>query len=421
MSKKIKIILFIVVLLVIAVMVVINLKKAQGDVIEITSTEVKRGDITRTVSGSGKVQPETDVNIAARISAEIIKIHVNEGEQVKKGRLLVELDRERYIAIVEQVESQQNSARASLKKAEADYVRVEDLYEKNLASQADLDAAEATKESAESSLNQAKASLKQARDDLGKTKLISPIDGTVTKIYKEEGEIAVGSQFQADVIMNVADLNHMEVLSEIDENEVILVHLQDKTKVEVDAIQDHMYEGEVTEIAHLATTRGAGTQEQVTNFEVTIGITSNVQRLRPGMSATVDIATETREDVLYVPIQTVTARELPDTTKATTVKDRRRETTQAPEHEWEDPNAPTKKEEGKKNLKEVVFIVVDGVAKMIPVESGISDDNNIEIISGLEEGQRVITGSYKALSKLLKDGSKVKEKKSETAKDESEK
>lgn len=423
MSKKLKIVLAVVVIIIIAVMIVLNLKKGQGDVIEVTMSEVKKGNITKTVSGSGKVQAEIDVKIAARISAEIIKIHVKEGDQVKKGQLLVELDRERYIAMVEQVESQLLSAQASVKKADADYVRVKDLYAKNLSSQSDLDAAEATKESALSLANQARAGLKQTKDDLEKTKLLSPIEGTVTKVYKEEGEIAVGSQFQADIVMNVADLNKMEVVSEIDENEVVVLHLGDKTKIEVDAIQDTTFDGKVTEIAHMATTRGAGTQEQVTNFEVKIAVTSNVQKLRPGMSSTVDIATETHDNVLYLPIQSVTAREISDTSKATMVKDRRKKTEKKPENEWEMEEGSDKKKEKEpiKNLKEVVFVVENNVAKIVPVQTSISDDTNIEVTLGLKEGQKVITGPYKALSKLLKDGSKVKEKKVLVGKEESEK
>jgi len=411
MSKKWKIIIFLAAVVVIAVMVVINLKKSQGDVIEVTTTAAQKGAITKTVSGSGKVQPETDVKIAARISAEIIKIHVKEGDLVRKGQLLAELDRERYVAQSEQVSSQLNSAQASVKKAEADYHRIKDLFEKNLTSQSDLDAAEATKESAQAALNQALATMKQAKDDLEKTKLISPIDGTVTKLYKEEGEIAVGSQFQADIIMNVADLNKMEVLSEIDENEVVIVHLGDRAKIEVDAIQDTTFDGRVSEIAHMATTRGAGTQEQVTNFEVKIAVTSNVQKLRPGMSATVDIATETHNNVIMVPIQSVAAREVPDSLKATKVEDRRKQTGAQPANEFDEGStASAAKKEPKKNLREVVFVVENNVAKMVPVQTGISDDNNIEITSGLKEGQLVVTGSYKALSKELKDGSKVKQK-----------
>jgi len=405
MSNKVKIIIALAAIAIIAAMVFVNLRKSRGEVIDITATEVKRGDISRTVSGSGKVQPVTDIKIAARISAEIKKIHVKEGDVVKQGQLLVELDRANYTAYAEQIQSQLSSARAAVKKADADYARIKGLFDKNLASQSELDAAEATRMSASASLDQARAALKQADDDLDKTRLVSPIDGTVTKLNKEEGEIAVGSQFQADIIMNLANLQDMEVLSEIDENEVVLVHLGDKTSIEVDAIPDTTFQGRVTEIAHVATTTNAGTQEQVTNFEVKVGVTSDVTKLRPGMSATVDILTETRPQVLYVPIQSVTARDL----KADSLKNSAGK--KKPAKENADPQASPRKDE-KKPLTEIVFVVNNGTVKAVPVKTGISDDNNIEIISGLTEGQKVVTGSYKALSKLLKDGSQVKEKKS---------
>jgi len=403
MSNKMKIIIAVAAVTIIAAMVLVNLRKSRGEVIEITSAEVKRGDISRTVSGSGKIQPVTDIKIAARISAEIKKIHVKEGDAVKQGQLLVELDRESLAAYVEQIQSQLTSAKAGVKKADADYARIKDLFGKNLASQAELDAAEATRQSAASSLDQTRAALKQAMDDLGKTRLTSPIDGTVTKLNKEEGEIAVGSQFQADIIMNLANLKDMEVLSEIDENEVVLLHLGDKTTIEVDAIRDTTFQGKVTEIAHVATTTGAGTQEQVTNFDVKIGITSNVDLLRPGMSATVDILTETRPQVLNVPIQAVTARDL----KADSLRNvgGKRKSGNLPTESGE------KKEDEKDEMTEVVFVVNSGTVKAVPVKTGISDDNNIEIISGLSEGQKIVTGSYKAISRLLKDGSQVKEKK----------
>ncbi len=408
MSNKVKIIIGLAAIAIIAAMVVVNLRKSRGEVIEVTATEVKRGDISRTVSGSGKVQPVTDIKIAARISAEIKKIHVKEGDIVKQGQLLVELDRANYTAYAEQIQSQMSSARAAVKKADADFARIKGLFDKNLASQADLDAAEATRMSASASLDQARAALKQADDDLDKTRLLSPIDGTVTKLNKEPGEIAVGSQFQADIIMNLANLKDMEVLSEIDENEVVLVHLSDKTSIEVDAIPDTSFQGRVTEIAHVATTTNAGTQEQVTNFEVKVGVTSDVAKLRPGMSATVDILTETRPNVLYVPIQAVTARDL----KADSLKNSaaRKKPARSEDSETADPGKKSKKET-KNELTEIVFVVQNNAVKAVPVKTGISDDNNIEIISGLSEGQKVVTGSYKALSKLLKDGSQVKEKK----------
>ena len=401
MSKKTKIIIFVVAALVLAAMIFVNLRKGKEAAVDVTLAEVKRGDITKIVSGSGKIQPETDVKIAARISAEIIKIHVKEGAQVKKGQPLVELDRQRYEAQLEQVESQVASAKAAVKKAEADWQRIKDLFSKNLTSQAELDAATANRESAASQLNQSLAYLKQSRDDLQKTRLSSPIDGTVTKLNKEEGEIAVGSQFSADVIMNIADLNLMETVVEIDENEVVLVSLGDSAKIEVDAIQDTLFKGVVTEIAHTATTRNEGTQEQITNFEVKVRVVTNVEKLRPGMSATVDIGTDTHKGVLYVPIQCVTAREVKEDSATTMTGKERREQKEGAER-GEAKKAPQ---------REVVFFVENNLAKQAPVKTGISDDNNIEILSGLKEGQKVVSGSYKALSKILKDGSAVKEKK----------
>ncbi|RPH97030.1 MAG: efflux RND transporter periplasmic adaptor subunit, partial [Calditrichaeota bacterium] len=268
MSKGKKLIIGIVVLAIIAVMVIVNLRKSHGKTIDVTVTEVKKGDITKNVSGSGYIQPEIDVQISARISSEIISLHVKEGDRVTKGQLLVELDRQRYEALVSRSESGVMSAEASLKRAKADYQRIKGLFDQNLVSQAELDAAEAEKLLAESNLKQAQAGLRESLDNLAKTRISAPMNGVVTRLNKEEGEIAVGSEFQADPIMTVSDLSRMEVLAEIDENDVVLIKLNDLTKIEVDAIPDTVLEGRVSEIAHEATTRGRGTQEQVTNFEV---------------------------------------------------------------------------------------------------------------------------------------------------------
>jgi len=388
MSKTLKIIIGVVVVVAIAIMVFVNLKKSHGKTVEVTTTKVERGNLTKTVSGSGYVQPEVDVQISARISAEIIKLHVKEGEVVRKGQLLVELDSQVYEAYKDKAESGVMSAQATLKKAEADYSRVSDLFKQSLASQAELDAKEADRLLAESQLRQAQASLHEAQDNLNKTRLLAPMDGVVTKLNKEEGEIAVGSQFQADPVMTVSDLSRMEVLAEIDENDVVLVSMNDATKIEVDAIPDTILDGVVSEIAHEATTRGRGTQEQVTNFEVKVAVTSKIAELRPGMSCTVDISTETHDSVLFVPIQCVTMRELEA-----------------------DSTANVEKNEKEDKRHEVVFVVEEGVAKAVSVETGISDDTNIEIKSGLEEGQEVVSGSYRAVSRDLKDGDQVKVKK----------
>ena len=265
MSKKAKIAILVIILVSISAYVFYILKKSSGPSIEVSVTTIEKGDITKTVSGSGYIQPEVDVDIAARISSEIMKIHVIEGEYVQKGQVLAELDKQRYEALVEEAESRLMSAKAGLKKAEADFARTNDLFAKNLTTKADLDAVEATKLSAQSQVQQANAYLKQTNDDLSKTLLTAPIAGTVTKLLKEEGEMAVGSQFQADPIMTVSDLSRMEVLSEIDENDVVLVNLNDETSIEIDAIPDTTFEGKVSEIAHTAhnpRTRYAGTSDK---------------------------------------------------------------------------------------------------------------------------------------------------------------
>ena len=401
---KKKIIIVVGVILLIVIFTIANLYKNKGGEIPVIVDEVKRGDITQVVSGPGKVQSEMEVKISANVSAEIIGLYVEEGEQVHKGQLLIELDRTKYIAAAERAKSNKKAAEANLTKAKNDYERAKDLYEKKLTSTADLENAEASLQLAESQLEQALASLKQAEDDLAKTKLYSPIDGVVTKVNKEVGEIALGSMFQADVILIVADLSKMEVLTEIDENDVVLVSEGDTADIEIDAFPDTTFLGTVSEIALIATTRGRGTQEEVTNFEAKIAIIDQVEGLRPGMSATVDIRTETRKGILLVPIQAVTVRDWGDVYKS-------EEKSTGKEKQISNKNDKTTKkaQKSKKDeMVEVVFVVENGIAKVVPVETGISSDTDVEIKKGLQEGQQIVTGSYRVLSKTLKDGSKVK-------------
>jgi len=423
MSPRKRVFLIIAAVVILAIIVFVNLKKHSGGSVEVTVEEVKRGRITQTVSGTGKVQPEVEVKISAFVAGEIKKIYVKEGEHVRKGQVLAELDRERYVAAVDRAESNLRSAEAQLKKARADYQRVKELYEKNLASQAELESAEANLLLARGQLEQAQATLREAKDALSKTRLVSPIDGVVTRLNKEEGEIALGSQFQADVIMTVADLSKMEVLAEIDENDVVLVSVGDRARIEVDALPDTVLEGRVTEIAHSATTRGRGTVEEVTNFEVRVAVLTNHPKLRPGMSATVDIETETHDSTLYVPIQCVTAREVSDSTLLALAEKQRKKWRRSRGATRDQTVADFVEEESasgggpqasKKNVVEVVFVVEDGKARMVPVRTGISSDTDIEILSGLEEGQKVVSGPYKVLSRQLRDGMRVKRRKERT-------
>jgi HlyD family secretion protein len=382
--------------------------------------KVVRGDITQLVSGSGKIHPEKEVKISAFVSAEIIRLHVNEGDPVNTGKLLVELDRARYEAALERAKSSLTSARANLKKAKAEMARADDLFKRKLYSQAELETVEANYELAQGDVQMAAASLTQAEDDLSKTRLTSPLTGTVAKLNKEEGEIALGSQFQADVIMNVADLTRMEMVADIDENDVVLVSLGDSADIEVDALPDKIYRGAVTEIAHTATTRGLGTQEEVTNFDVKILLSGDVSQLRPGMSATVDIETETHEEVIHVPIQAITMRAPEDTTSDV---GRFNETTwRSKQGSSSDANAamygPSGEEEGgdgaetsqsmRDKMVQVVFVVDGEHVRMVPVDTGISSEKNVEILHGLEAGQEIVTGSFRALSKTLKSDSKIK-------------
>jgi len=403
MSKKKWIIGFVVVAIIV-IFTVMNLKKRKGGGISVQVEKVKRGDITQVVSASGKIQPEVEVKISANISAKIIGLYVDEGDMVAKGQLLVELDSTRYRAAFERARSNKKSREASLLKAKSEYRRASELFKQNLTSRADLENAEANLKLAEAQLEQAEADIKQALDDLAKTKLYSPLAGTVTLINKEVGEIAVGSTFQEDVILVVSDLNRMEVISEVDENDVVLVSYDDSTDIEVDALPDTTFLGIVSDIAHTATTRGRGTQEEVTNFEVKIAIIDKVEQLRPGMSATVDIRTETHRNVLHVPIQAVTVRAKRELEAANEKKKGKKQ-------QEKSDSSSTKETAGnndKNELIEVVFVVKDGVAKIVPVKMGIGNDTDVEIITGLEQGQQVVIGSYRAISKTLKNGSSVK-------------
>jgi HlyD family secretion protein len=416
MSKKKKIIIIIGVIIVIAVFVIVNMKKGRGGEISVQVEKVKRGNITQVVSASGKIQPETNVKVSANVSAEIIGLYVIEGDEVEKGQLLVELDNTQYVAAVHRAKSNKKAAEASLKKAQNDFQRAKDLFNQKLSSTADLENAEASLKLAESQVEQAIASLDQAEDDLVKTKLFSRLKGTVTKVNKEIGEIALGSMFQADVILEVADLSRMEVLAEIDENDIPLVEIGDTTDIEIDAIPDTTFIGVVSEMALAGNTRGRGTQEEITNFEVKIAIVDDVEKLRPGMSSTVDIRTENRRNILQIPIQSVTVRASKDIPSDEEEKETKEDSVQVEDAE------SNKESTDKDEMIEVVFIVEEGVAKVIPVETGISSDTDIEVISGLEEEQQVVTGGYRVLTKTLKDGSPVKiAKKTQSKSDEKEK
>lgn len=384
-------------ILIVAIIVVVNLmKKEKG--IEVTAEKIKRGSVQQKVTGSGQIKPAVEVKISAQVAGKIIQLNAKEGDRVKKGQLLLALDPQQYEASMERARSSMMSAVANEKKAKSDFERSKELYSRNLISSADFEGIQATYESAMSMRQQSEAGLKEAEDALSKTRMFASMDGIVTKLNKEVGEMAIGATFQEDVIMIVSDLSVMEAVIEVDENDVVNLKLGDSSNVEVDAFQDSVFKGIVTEIANSAVTRGAGTQEQVTNFEITITLNNPDQRFRPGMSTTVDVLTKRLDNVLKAPIQAVVVREKNKLTKKRTIEE-----PIADESNENNEGEKTPKED----MQEVVFIVKDNIALERPIKIGISDDTDYAILSGLDDGDMVITGPFKTLNKSLQHEQKV--------------
>ena len=399
-SNKRKLFIFIGAAVIILIFVVGNLQKSSGRKIKVQTDKVVRGDITAVVSGSAKIQPEVQVKISAQVSGQIIKLGVKEGDYVNKGQFLVQLDPEFYRAAAEQTESNYRYAQAGYEKAKSEYERAQKLFEDNLVSEAELEIARSTYKQAKAQVEQSDAAMKQAKDNLAKTTLYAPMEGTVSQLNKKVGEMAMGSQFTLDVIMIIADLTKMLAETEIDENDVVSVTLGDTAKIMVDAFTESKFRGVVTEIANTGTSKGLGTQEEVTNFLVKVSMLDRPEKLRPGMSATVDIMTDTKSQVLKVPIQCVTVREPLKTDKEKAGAEPSNEKPSDFDHE-------TASSKDKESIR-VIFVVKDGIAHQVPVKTGISSDTEWEIIEGVEEGDEVVSGSYRVLSKQLKDGNEVK-------------
>jgi len=391
--------------LIVVVSVVVGiLSGGREKVVAVQVERVQRRDITQIVTGTGKIQPEVEVKISAEVSGEIVELPVKVGQKVKKGQLLVKIKPDFYVARKEAMEANLKSAlaqldiaKANLSKAESEFKRAEELYAKKLISDAEYEAArtaytvaKAQYASTSSAVEQARASLKQAQEDLAKTVIYSPIDGIVTQLNAEVGERVVGtSQMAGTVIMVVADLSKMEARVDISEVDVVHVSIGDTAILSVDAFPERKFKGVVYEISNAAKTKGLGTQEEVVNFEVKIKILDKETALRPGMSVTADIETEKKYNVLAVPIQSVTVRSLKKS---------------AGEQNPESENGKNSKDD----IVEVVFIVENGVSKMVPVKRGISGETYVEIVDGLKGDEEIVVGSFRAINRELEDGVKVK-------------
>ncbi len=383
-------------------------RTGDGEGVKVEITPIEPTKVVQTVSATGKIQPKTSVNISADVSAKIVRLDVKEGDWLEKGALLLQLDSERYQAAVESAEANLRAAQANANlakenmiKAHKDLVRIEQLHSKDLESEASLDSSRATAEvekarhqAALDQAEQTKAALKQARDDLSKTTIYAPMSGTISKLNKEVGEIALGSQFQEDVVMVISNLEGMEALVDVDENDIVLISIGDEAEIDVDALPDQTFAGVVTEIANSAKVSASGTTDQKTEFEVKIAVSTPVATLRPGMTASAEIVTEVREQVLGVPIQSVAVRTI--------------EQLGINEPEAAGDEQAPRFEPDREGFVELVWVVVDEVAHARQVTTGIQSENEIEIIAGVNEGEMVVTGGYRAISRDLTDGAPVR-------------
>jgi HlyD family secretion protein len=383
--------------------------------IAVTTERAEVRDITQLVSAAGKIRPEIEVKISPEVAGEIIEMPVVVGQAVKKGDLLVKIKPDNYIARVKQAEASLSSAQADSlqRKAQAlndqlDLRRARDLFGKHLLSETDYKAAEtkalvsqASYESALHQIDVARSNLDQNQDLLSKCVIYSPMDGTVSVLNSEIGERVVATgDFAGTEVMRVANLGSMEARIDVNENDVVNVDPGDQARVKVDAYPEAILNGTVRRIASTATVKNEGTQQEVTNFEVRVQIVDPKERLRPGMSASVDIETRTARNVVAVPLQSVTVRSRTDGRTAEQLQQERERQSGVSSAELEKQTV--------KQLRRVVFRKKGDKVELVPVETGIADDNYVEIRLGVRSDDEIVCGPYSALSKDLKEGSRVK-------------
>lgn len=379
---------------------------------EVQFAKAHKGTIVRTITGAGKMQASTTVKISSNLSGDLVALMVKEGDKVARGQVLGRIDKRRFEAGAKQAQAAQSAARADMQvqqvevdRSAAEYLRVEGLVKKGLASEAELDRSRAERDSAAARLAsvrerhaQSAAAYEEAMTSLEKTTLVSPIDGEVIEMSREVGERVRGSDFSEDTVMQIAALAAMEVRIEVGEHEVVHLEKGQKSEVSVDALEGQTFEGEVVEIAQKATIKNPGTEAEVTTFPITVALASRPPGVLPGMSAEVRISAQTRHDAVIVPIQAVTVRAEKSLPDART--------------EIEKGTGLTSPKKKGDLLAKVVFVVdADNKVKVRRVRTGIASDNELEILEGVSEGDRVVEGPYRVLAKELKDGDVVREAK----------
>tara|TARA_B100000575_G_scaffold245664_1_gene210329 strand:+ start:95 stop:1360 length:1266 start_codon:yes stop_codon:yes gene_type:complete len=369
---------------------------------------VQSREIVQKVNASGKIQPEEAVQITSTITGWITQITVMEGDTVEPGQHLISIDEKQIRPRYNNALSQVKSSEANLRKVQSQMDRTKSLFSQKLISKQELEQVDASYQIALSQSEQANANLLSAEDELSKTRLTAPKYGIVTSITKEEGEMAVGGMFNPGVLMTVADLSRMEVEVDVNENDVVMIEIGDTSEIEIDAYPDTVFYGVVSEIAHTAQSANMGVQNQVTNFKVKVRMISVPDKIRPGMSSTVNIITETLVNVTSIPIQSLTSR--PEN-YAERIKDEKSE------NKWKDDNDEEWSFSKVKPI-DVVFTLENefGAEKapndkkfaiVRPVDVGVSSENYYSVNSGLNLGEMIVIGGYRVLSKELYHGALV--------------
>lgn len=409
-SKKKLIIFGSIGVVLLAIVMLVIFKGQKEEIIEVQVEKAAVRTITSTVTANGKIQSEFAVVITPEVTGELVILPIKDGQKVKKGDLLARIKPDRYIAQYEGNEASLKQAQASMIKSQsqltkvtADYNRISELHKKKLASDQEMESIRSQYQTAQADYDQSKAYVQQAeaqlrttREDLNKTTINAPMDGTITTLNVELGERVLGSGFsQGTNLMTVSDLSSIEAIVEVDENDIVNISIGDTAKVKIDAFGDKEFLGTVSEIGNSAITEGLGTQNEVVNFQVKVKLIQLDDAIRPGMSCTATIQTETKQNVVSVPIQSITAR----------VPEKKME--EGEENEMRVVNQQAEQQKASLEIQEIVFVLDGNKVKSVTVKTGISDDNYIEVVSGLKGDEEIVSGSYKAISKDLNNGSLV--------------
>ncbi len=408
--------------LVLVLVVVSNLNRSAGGQVAIQAGEVKKGSISSTVRAPGRVQPETMVKMSATVPGQVVQLVVKEGDRVRKGQFLLQIDDKQYRAQVREASAALAAARsnlrlaeAALEQSEASWKRKEALSAQNLVSAEELDQARTQRNSDRARVDANRedverfgATLQMAEDNLRKTRFESPIDGTVTQLSIERGEIAVTGTMNnpGTVMLTVADLARMKVEADVDETDVSAISMGQTAQVKVDALPDTSLTGRVTEIANSPSIENQETQEQQTNFTVDVMIDRPPLSLRPGMTADVEIKTATKDSVLYVPIQSVVVRTQADLEPASKRGKKSGPRRAKAEEGGKSPASAAKDSKSSEEIRGV-FVIAKGLAEFRRVKPGIASDTDFEVAGDLKPGEKVIIGPHKIL-RTLKPGQKVK-------------